>query len=449
MAFLEDIIVEVIPGAASVSRVGFGIPAIVGTTGQRSVLKTGTGTSQLIAKSTSRHNVVSLEIVAGAVFAYAFAGGTVTIDVPAGALVRELVADFIANAPSIVTDELTIEAGTTGSGAVGLITPTPLTFLDFFSFTDIEQLRFFYDSTDGEFIMASNMLASSPSPIQIYIIDVFADLADIGAKIALHDTGAWYALVTNSLIEAEQQAISDFVDDKQRLFFMTDSDSSILLTIQSRRTAILIHDAPDDHPEASWVAKNLPQTPGSLTWKNTNPLQGQLPNVTADLSALQFIRDNGGQSYVVANGISLVDEGRTNDPNGITFIDQVRSQDWVDLNMTADIAQLFADAGASGSKIPYTDRGIATIGTSVEKRLKLAGEAGIIAPVETAEQAEVSTDGAFRFRVVLPTRQSILDSDPGQITARNLPGITFQYIEAGAIHEVKTITGRVVLSEAA
>ena len=449
MAFNEDIIVEVIPGAASVSRVGFGIPAIVSILGQRSVLSTGESTSKLIAKSVARHVTISLEIVTGGAFAYVFAGGVVTIDVPVGTLVRELIADFDANAPTSVTDEMILVAGSTGSGVVGLIAPTPLVFTAFRTFTDISQIENFYDPTDQAFVMAKNMLGSSPSPVFIVLIDVLDGIADIGAAIALVDDGTWYALVIDSIIEADQQDVSDYAESRQRLFFATSSDATILDRIKSRRTSWLIHNVPLDHPEASWVAKNLPQTPGSLTWKFTNPLFGQTANEVTDLTGLQTIRAKNGQSYVKANGVSIVDEGRVTDPDGITFIDQVRSQDSIDLNMTADILQVFIDAGNAGSKVAYTDAGIAQIGTAVEKRLALAGRAGIIAPVETPEQAELSTDGVFRFKVNLPTRDEILAADPSQIEARNLPGITFQYVEAGAIHEVKTITGRVVLSEVA
>jgi hypothetical protein len=446
-AFIEDIIVEVLPGPATVSRVGFGIPLLVGTTGQRSVLIHGSGTSQLIAKSTPRQNVVSLEIIVAAAYSYAFAAGVVTIEIPAGALVRDLVADFNANAPALVTDELTIEAGTTGSGPVGALVETPLTFTEFRQIVDISQLKYYYDTSDVEYKMISNMKASKPSPITIYLLDVFADLADIPAAIELNDTGVWYAIVTNSLTESDQQDIVDYVSDKQRLAFLTSSDKTVLTRIKDRRAAWLIHDVPADHPEASWVAKGLPQTPGSITWKYLNPLAGQSVNETATLSDLLEIRNNKGQSYVRANGVPIVDEGQTTDPDAKTYIDSVRSQDWIDLNMTADINQLFVDAGASGSKLSYTDEGISQIGAAVANRLTLAGRAGIIAPVETAEQAELSTDGKYRFKVDVPTRAEIAAATPEQIAARNVPGITFQYVEAGAIHEVKTITGRIVLSE--
>lgn len=448
MSAIKDIVVQVIPGAPSVARQGFGIPAIVGLTGQRSVLITGTGSSGLIAKSTPRNHTVSLEIVVGAIYAYAFAAGTVTIDIPAGSNVRDLVADFNANAPSIVTDELTLEALTTGSGALGIISPTALTFEQFREIFAITQADNFFDITDPEYIMLANMLASKPAPLKVVLIDLFGT-SDIATDIAAFDDGSWYAALTNSIVEAEQQSLSDYVDDKLRIALIVNSDEGVLDNIQSRRTAIVIHDAPNDHPEASWAAKALPENPGSITWKFLNSLQGQTANATATLSALQNVRDKKGQSYVEANGVSYMDEGKTTDPATTTFLDLVRSQDWVQSNLTADLNQLFFDAAAAGSKIPYTDAGIAQIESVIRNRLSLAGVAGIIAPVETSAQAELSSDGNFRFSISVPTRAEVLANDPSDITNRILPDITFQYVEAGAIHEVKPVIGRVILSEAA
>lgn len=442
--FLEDIIVQIIPGAPTVSRVGFGIPLVIGTTGQRAVLITGSGPSELVAKSVIRNATIALVIQAGAVYAYAFAGGVVTIDIPPGALVRDLVADFNANAPGTVTAVMSIESGTTGSGAVGVIASTPLTFTKFKQLVQADQLKHLYDTDDTEFKMVSNMFGQRPTPVAIYLLDVFSDLADIGAAIAANDTGVWYAAVTNSLDEAQIQSMIDYIENKQRMLFAVSSDKDVLTRIKSRRISWVIHDKPNDHPEASWLARNLPATPGSITWKWANSLVGQEFNAVVSVDDLLFIRNNNGQSYVRANGVSLMDEGRTNDPAGLTYIDSVRSQDYIDLNMTADIQQAFIDADNAGQKIPYTDSGFDIIGGKVESRLNLSGKAGIIAAVETAQEAEDSTDGTFVFKVNVPTRAQIKADDPGQIAARNLPGITFSYREAGALHEVKTITGRVI-----
>lgn len=451
MSAIEDIIVNIAAGQATVNRIGFGIPIIVGTTGQRSVLLSGSGSSQLVAKSNPRQNVVALKIIIGTGFTYAFAASIVTIELPAaGAKVRDLVADFLANAPTSVTDELSIESGTTGAGDVVLIpTELPLTFVDFRQITNISQLQYFFDTTDKEFIIFQNMLNSVPTPRVIYLLDTFG-AADITTALGLNDTGVWYAILTNSLIEADQLEVSDYANNNQRLAILVDDDDARPETVQGARTAYIIHDAPDDHPEASWAAKALSQDPGSITWKYIIDLQGQTVNSTASLQDLLDIRNKRGQAYVSKSGVNYVDEGQTVDPSKDplavpaqrTYIDQIRSRDWIEFNLEADLLELFANE----PKIPYTNAGIAQIVGVITSRLSLAGTAGIIAPVENSDQAALSTDGVFRFNVKAPTREGLEVSDPGEITARNLPDVTFSYIEAGAIHTV-TVTGRVISSE--
>ena len=450
MAAIKDIIVQVIPGAPTVARVGFGVPMLVGFTGSRAVLISGSGTSGIVAKSVTRQADIELEITNGAIFAYVFtpgAPGNVAIEVPVGTLVRELIADFNANAPTSVTDEISLEALTTGSGVLGLISPAELlTFTSFLEIQDISQIQFFYDTTDEEYEILSNMFGSKPSPIKIFLLDVFGSV-DVPGDIETVNDGSWYAIITTSITESEQQEISDYVDDKIRLFLMTNLDEAVLDNIQSRRTAVIIHNAPGDHPEASWAAKNLPSDPGSITWKWTSALQGQAPNIVATLTALINVRNKKAQSYVTKNSVNYVDEGQTTDPNAQTFIDQVRSQDWIQLNLEADLLQLFINASAAGSKIPYTDSGISQVIEVISKRLALAGAAGIIAPVETQLQAELSYDGLFRYQIKIPTRAEIEANTPANITNRILDSVDFSYVEAGAIHGVKPITGRVILTE--
>lgn len=445
MAFIEDIIVSIVKGSVTVNQVGFGVPALAGLTGQRSILITGSGSSQLVAKSTPRQNVVSLAIVIGTGFAYAFAAGTVTIDLPtAGAKVRDLVADFNANAPSIVTDELTIEIpfGQTGAGAVVPISATPLTFTDFREISNIEQLRNFYDTTDPEHIMFTNILASVPTPRTTFLIDTFG-AASITAALAANNTGVWYAILTTSTDEVDQLEVSDFANNNKRLALLVSDDKDRPNTVQGKRTAYLIHDAPDDHPEASWAAKALAADPGSITWKFIPNLQGQTANATATLQDLLDVRANKAQSYILNSGVRYVDEGQTVNPIEKTFIDQIRSRDWIEVNLAADLLVLSVEV----PKIPYTNAGIAQVVQVITNRLVLAGLAGIIAPVENSNQAALSTDGKFRFNVQAPTRESVeAGSNPEDIDNRILNDVTFAYIEAGAIHEIN-ITGRVILSE--
>ena len=209
MAALEDIIVQVLGGPVTVSRVGFGIPGILGTTGQRSILISGLAGGQVIYKSVARNAELSVNVVNGA-YSYSFGSGVVNITVPVDSTVRDLVADFNANAPGAVTAVLSLEIGTTGSGKVVLIPDdTELTFSDFREIVDISQLQFFYDTTDTEFKMFQNMLAEVPTPVRLFLIDAFS-FSDLTKALSTNDNGSWFAVLTNETTEAEQQEITEF-----------------------------------------------------------------------------------------------------------------------------------------------------------------------------------------------------------------------------------------------
>ena len=448
MAFIEDIVVQVIPGAPTVTREGFGIPLFLGTTGQRGVAFVGSGNGQVIVQSVNRHPDLEVTIQTGA-YNYVFTPGSpgnVTIDVPLSSNVRDLVADFNANAPVSVTDEIQLIQPGTGTGEVVLVTDEPLAFTTFRQVVDISQLDYFYDQTDGEYIMALNLFASVPRPLEFYLLDVFGSGNTIEQDLGNSDNGTWYAIVTNAVDEATQQSIANYVDVNNRIaiFTTTSAATTSIDNVKSRRVAFLSHDVIADHPEVSWASLNLPSDPGSITWKWKGPLARQTPNTTSSLTDLLAVRNAGGQSYVLQNGIALVDEGQVNPlpGSGNQYLDQIRSQDWIQSNLEADLLQLFVD----NPKIPYTDGGIAQIVGVITNRLSLAGAQGIIAPVEDEAQAAISRDGNFQFSVTAPTRAEIEANNPSNITNRILEDVTFQYVEAGAIHEVKPITGRVVLS---
>lgn len=445
MAAIQPIDIDVTAGPQSVSRVGFGIPLIVGYTGQRAVLITGTGASGIIAKSVTRRDTLSLVInVTGGSYIYAFASDVVTITAPTGATVRDLIADFDANAPSNVTDEITLTALTTGSGLVGAITETPLTFTDFRQILELSQLDNFYDTTDPEYVIAQNMLASVPSPRFLYILDVQGS-SDVAADLATNDNGQWYAIVATTTTENEQLVLSDYVGTRKRIAILTTSDAARLLNVRNQRTAWLPHDAPEDHPEASWAALRLPLVPGQATWAYAGPLVGQTTNNTSTLSELLTVRNNKGNSYVLNNGLSYVDEGLTTDPDRTTYIDQVRSRDWIELNLEADLLQLLVNVGNLTGKIPYTNAGIAQIVGVLENRLEQAGINGIIAPIETSAQAEQSSSANFRYSIEIPTREGIEEATPEDITNRQLNRLNFSFVESGAIHGISGI-GSVVLT---
>ncbi len=100
MAAIKDIVVNIINGVVNATGVSFGVPIWLGYTGSRAIVRWGSGTSEIVAKSVARNGEFSLVIVNGPTFDYDLTGTVLTIDVPTDARVRDLIADFKAS-PSV------------------------------------------------------------------------------------------------------------------------------------------------------------------------------------------------------------------------------------------------------------------------------------------------------------------------------------------------------------
>jgi len=450
MAAIKDIIVSVSSATATAARQAFGIPLLVDFIGQRSILIKGSGASGIVYKSVVRNDTgLTVSVITGVTAGYVYTLTTkaLVIELPStGSTVRDLIADFAANAPGPVKALFSLVRTDTGSGAVPLHAATPLAFTTFQDIRDISQLLYYYDTTDVPYKVIGNYLASRPTPGRLYLFDAFSILdADLATQLAVHDTGDWYTILHTTATEAKVHILSDYVNNAVRTLLTVSNDVTITGRVQGGRTLFVIHDAPDDHPEISLAAFKLPAQPGSTSWKFAGPLQGQTPNRTATLTDLLAVRAARGNSYVEKSGLQYMDGARMNDPAVVVYMDQVQSRDWISLNLQADLEELFVRASQRNDKIDYTtEGGIEQIKGVIERRLSLAGKYGIIARIENEDQSALSADGAYQFNVTAPSRLEVLANNPSDITNRVLNNVVFQYVEAGAIEGV-TVTGRVVL----
>lgn len=443
MSALQPINITLGVGGGVVSRVGFGSPLIVGGTGSRSVYRSGSGQSEIIFKSVVRQAALTIGLSVGSPFSYTLVGSDLIITVPTDTTVRELVADFDANAPAPVKAAFILKAGSLGLGVVEEISPiktlTPLTGKVLIR--DISQLDEYYDTTDAEYEMFQDQFNSVPNPSEKYLLDVFGAV-DPAASVAAVDDGSWYALLYTSTTQSEQQVLAEYIVNVKRIALFVSDTVADAQVVKSQRIIYVIHDEPDDHPENAWAAKLLPNLPGSITWAFAENLAGQTPNATADLAALQAVRDARANSYVENQGLQYMDEGLTTEATIKTYIDQIRGRDWVELNLEADLLQLLVSVG----KIPYTDGGIDQVVDVIANRLELAGDNGIIRPIENAEDAANSSSQNYVYNVTAPTRADVAENNPSDIVDRELNGITFSFEEGGAIHSIEAV-GTVVIPQ--
>lgn len=245
-----------------------------------------------------------------------------------------------------------------------------------------------------------------------------------------HINDDWYGFGLTSRDNAEQLAVAAWAESVKKLFFACSSDAAVLTSattdIASKlkakgyaRTDYLWSGDQASFPEFAWMGGQLPETPGSNTWKFKT-----LNGITADNlteTQITFLESKNANFYKVEGGVAITQEGKVAVGE---FIDVIIGIDWIHSNMQADVYEALVNE----KKIPFTDNGVAVIENIVTKRLNLAVKAGILA----ASPAPVVT------------APLVADISTGDKAIRSLKNVNWTATLAGAIHEVE-ISGNVTV----
>jgi len=311
---------------------------------------------------------------------------------------------------------LIIDSGGTASGVVVCTELSDMTDAGFLS-------------TDDAYLMASEMLAQSPRPVD-FAVKRKLDATDYDAELTTLVTtfDEFYAVLIDSRETADLLAAGSWANSNQKFFFGCSEDPSDLPGNTADREAYLIHDTPTDYPECAWVGKELPKTPGSNTWK-WKRLSGQSASEFTS-TQLNTIRTNNGNALQEQAGVIFTNEGVTTSGE---YIDIIIGQDWVEDQLRTGLLGLFV----RNDKIPMDDTGIAQVEGVVRDVLKRAGDNGIIAAAVSEDDMLLSDDKVYMYQVTVPLRSEISANDRAN---RTLTNVKFVYTTAGAIHKV-TVTG--------
>lgn len=440
---MSDITVNIIDGVANISQAGFGIPAIFGETQQFKVLKIGSGKSELVVRSKNRGQDASVEIVqSGASITFeANSFDKVTITIPtAGATAAEVVDAFEdTGVPTEVEDLIVITLGSTGSGAVDVFTDTPLADVDEFVITnssEVANLLPYYLITDPEYVMTSNIFSQDLKVEKMYVFNAYeGSPPDIATKIITFDNQDFYFLLLTDTSKARIIEAANWTDLNDKVTAGVSSDVTILDDLVANASVfITLMTTPANHHEANIVGAQAPKDPGATTWKFQRANGATAEEATALISAA---RDSNGNAFIESSNLIYYVEGKMT--NGL-FIDQKRSRDFV----KARIEERFLALFVAEEKIPYDDTGISQIEGTLSDALNSFGVQGIIASAVSAEEVENSHNGVYQYTITAKSRAQVLADSPADITNRAYT-IEFEYVEAGAIHNL-TVTGKIVLS---
>lgn len=252
--------------------------------------------------------------------------------------------------------------------------------------------------------------------------------ADLAAAQLVNDD--WYCLMSDATSPAEITALAGAVETQFKLYLADSQDddviasgsgdiASTLQTAARERTALQSHPFPGSSAYSSaWAGKQLPTDSGSTTWK-FKTLSGVLAQGygSAEITQMQGKKAN---FYTSVAGLNMTAEGTTSSGE---FIDIVRGIDALRQRMKENVFRVLK----VNPKIPFTKLGIQTIVNEVEGVLReFTGDGALLSP-------------DVPFVVTFP--------DPSEVDAntkalRCLPDINFTATLSGAVHKVE-IRGRV------
>lgn len=259
------------------------------------------------------------------------------------------------------------------------------------------------------------------------------EAADMNA-IALYDS-SWYGVVNLFPSAAINAALASWVEANKKFFIADSQDtlcadqpqgsgSDIAQTLKASayaRSGVAFHPDNSQFLAAAWMGARLPMQPGSENWMFAN-----LPGVSAPgLSASQVANLQGKSCnyyYPVIVGTNIAAQGTT---AAGSFFDLTRGQDWLVSRLSTRVVSLLT---STGSKVPYTDAGIAMIEDQVRAQMQEAIANGYLA----ASPAPVVTSLAAASQ------------NPTDRSNRIVRGITFKANAQGAVNNVN-VSGTVLL----
>lgn len=254
----------------------------------------------------------------------------------------------------------------------------------------------------------------------------------------------WYGLCTTTRTKDKQLLIAEWIEAKQKVYSAASDESDIVDVSDASDTDTIaaqlkaagydrtfltyLTNASTQYPDAAALGKALPKDPGTYTMKFK-----KLASITADsltTTRSTNARDKNCNVFEPIGGVNIFRDGKAASGE---FIDVIIFIDWVHARVTEEVFSVLVN----NDKVPYTENGIASIESAVDKPLSIGQSRGGISP--TAFDDEDSQIGGYYISV--PELEDISQTDKAN---RYLQDVNFVAYLAGAIHKVK-INGRITL----
>lgn len=297
--------------------------------------------------------------------------------------------------------------------------------------TSLEEVKSAGFAEDGDVYKAAQLLYqqdNAPTKIAVF---ASADAAVTALPTVLEE--GWRQLIVVSIGETDEsdvEAISDYVEacKKPCIFFthVANDDTETLAAIKgNERTVAVVYDTASGDtkfPEAAVVGATSGMVVGSFTYKNII-LKGVLAQSLTD-SEVDNLHAAGAITILRKAGDIVTSEGKTTSGE---YIDIVDTEDYLITEIEYQCQSLLNRV----PKLPFDNRGIASLEGVVLSVLKEAADNGMIAQDD---------GGEYQYSVTFGGRS---DCDPVDISTRTYNEGTFEFTLAGAIHNA-TIKGTII-----
>lgn len=283
-------------------------------------------------------------------------------------------------------------------------------------------------------------LKNLPGPHILEIKDVTTDpgiAADLTAIEAL-DSNTWYGVLLDYAGKATAVAAAAWVQARRKLLGVDTTDSnctdigvtsdvgSTLKAAAYERTfTIFSQKHLLSYSAAAWMGVRFPTNPGKATW-NLVTLAGVTVSTLTD-GQVSVLLGKNVNVYIPIAGLNSTQNGFTATGE---FIDIMHGTDWLVARLKERVFGTLKGASDAGSKIGFTDSGIAIIKGAVYAQLTEA----------TSDDYQLLKKDPAPT-VTVPKAKDVSSADKG---LRNLPNVNFTGEYVGAIHRT-TINGTISL----
>lgn len=195
------------------------------------------------------------------------------------------------------------------------------------------------------------------------------------------ENSTWYLLVSETQVAADQEALSDAVAAREKIYGISSADTvapttgttdigAILNAKSAARTfGVYLPTAATEFPEAAWAGSQLAVTPGSNDWD----FKRAVGVTVSKLSSTQItnLKNKSWNYYHAKGGVNIFQNGDMFDKKPIDI--QI-GKDWLKARLQEGIYFRLINS----LKIPFTDAGFVIIENEIRSVLSLAESNGLI-----------------------------------------------------------------------